>query len=113
MSIKEQVKELMDRLNMNSRTTVYRCKCCGKEITVPNMYKDKDRRSISPYCGSSTFLTIQWIIRHGWHVAKEERGNFYCPDCFPKGTLEMEEHPAAKEWCEQLEKWMKENNGKQ
>ena len=94
------VGELKEKLGMNSRTSIYKCSCCGKEIIVPNMYKEKDIRSIKPFCMASTYLTFQWMIHHGWHISRENRGNFYCPDCFPEGTPEMEEHPAAKEWCE-------------
>ena len=108
--------EIKKRLGMNSRTETVKCSCCGKELTVPNMYKRKDLDILKPYCGAATVLTIQWMIHHGWHITAldaHHKSYFYCPDCFPEGTPEYQEAPYAKDWCEQAEKWMKENDGKQ
>lgn len=105
--------EIKKRLGMNSRTETVKCSYCGKELTIPNMYKRKDLDILKPYCGAATLLTVQWMIHHGWHITTQGDELFYCPDCFPEGTPEYQEAPYAKDWCEQAEKWMKENRGKQ
>lgn len=108
--------EIKKRLGMNSRTETVKCSCCGKELTIPNMYKRKDLDILKPYCGAATLLTVQWMLHHGWHVATmqaDSPGAYYCPDCFPKGTPEYHETEDVASWCEQAEKWMKENDGKQ
>lgn len=101
---------------MNSRTQTVKCSCCGKELTVPNMYRGKDLHNLKPYCCASTVLIVQWMLHHGWHVTTMEAdppGAYYCQDCFPEGTKEFHKMEAATSWCEQAEKWMNENEGKQ
>lgn len=109
------IKELKEKLGMNSRVGKVKCKGCGKELTVPNMYSDKERALLKPYCCSIVVLVVQWLIHHGWHVTTYEANppaSYFCPDCFPKGQPEYSRSPYGKDWCEQAEKWMRENNGK-
>lgn len=108
--------EIKKRLGMNSRTETVKCSRCGKELTVPNMYREEDLKGLNPYCPTSTVLIVQWILHHGWHVATMRAnppGAYYCPDCFPEGTREFHETEDAAPWCEQAGKWMRENDGKQ
>ena len=107
------IKELKKRLGMDSRVQTVKCKCCGKELPSPNMY-GKSVESLTPYCAAGTVLLVQWLIHKGWHVTTfEQGGNFLCPDCFKEGTPEYHKSPNCETWCEQAEKWMNENGGKQ
>ena len=107
--------ELRKRLGLDSRVGKVRCKVCGKELEVPNMYREEERNAVlTPYCSTTTVLHVQWLIGHGWHVSTydaEPAGAFYCPDCFPKGTPEYSQRPYCKDWCEQAGRWMRENGG--
>ena len=109
-------KELKEKLNMDKRVGKVKCYGCGKEIEVPNMYSQQDRNKLVPYCCATTILLTQWLIHHGWHVTTFEAnpsGKFFCPDCFPEGTPEYSKRECGADWCEQAERWMKENNGRQ
>ena len=110
------IKELKEKYGMNSRIGKVKCYSCGKELEVPNMYSEKDRKLLEPYCCATTVLMVQWLLHHGWHVTTHEAdpsGAYFCPDCFPKGQPEYSKSPYGEDWCDQAEKWMKENNGKQ
>ena len=112
-----KINELRKRLDFDSRVGKVKCKTCGKELEVPNMYSERDRNAVlKPYCCATTVLHVQWLIHHGWHVSNydaDPAGAFYCPDCFPKGTPEFSRSAAGKDWCEQAERWMRGNDGKQ
>ena len=108
-------KELREKYGLDSRVGLVKCKSCGKELEVPNMYGEKERALLEPYCPTTVILTVQWLIHHGWHVTKHEAnppGAFFCPDCFPKGQPEYTKSICCEDWCNQAEKWMKDNNGK-
>ena len=108
------IGELKEKLGMNSRTQKCKCKVCGKEIDIPNMY-GKNLEILTPYCPTGTVLIVQWLIHHGWHCLTHEAtpsGAFLCPDCY-QGQPEYHKGKACDVWCEQAEKWMKENGGKQ
>ena len=105
--------ELKEKLGMNSRVGKVKCKRCGKELVVPNMY-GKDLELLKPYCCTATVLTVQWLIHHGWHITTYEAnppGAYLCPDCY-NGQPEYHKSQDCDAWCEQAEKWMKENGGK-
>lgn len=106
------LKELREKYGLNKRTEVVKCSVCGKELQVPSMYSEKDRTAyLKPYCPTAVILVCQWLIHHGWHVSSIEARpphQYYCPDCFPKGTPEYHKSSACDAWCEQAEKWMKE-----
>ena len=110
------IVELKEKLGMNSRVGKVKCCRCGKELQIPNMYSDKERREyLKPYCPTAVILVCQWLIHHGWHISSLEAKPphmYYCPDCFPKGTSEYHKSKECDAWCEQAEKWMKENNEK-
>ena len=104
-----------ERLGMHSRVRKVKCYRCGKTIDIPNMY-GKTLKLLEPYCPAGTVLTVQWLIRHGWHCLTHEAtpsGAFMCPNCFSEGQPEYHKSRYSDAWCEQAEKWMKENGGKQ
>ena len=108
------IAEIRKRLGMDSRVRKVKCHKCGKELEVPNMFSEKDRQLLIPYCPTAVILTIQWLIKHGWHATNREAnppGAYLCPDCY-EGQPEYRRSKACDEWCEQAEAWMKENNGK-
>ncbi len=110
------MKEIRKKFGMNSRIGKVKCFSCGKELEVPNMYRQKDIRNLDPYCPTTVILHVQWLIKHGWHVTKYEAnppGAFFCGDCFKKGTPEYRRSQCCDTWCEQAEKWMNENKGEQ
>ena len=110
------LEELRKRYGISSRVGKVSCKGCGKIIEVPNMYSEKSRRLLKPYCPSTVMLHIQWLLHHGWHVTKHEANPpaaFFCPDCFPEGQPEYKQFHELDPWIEQAEAWMKENDGKQ
>lgn len=107
------IKEIRKILGMDSRVQKVKCKCCGKELTAPNLY-GKNLEILTPYCATATVFLVQWLIHKGWHVATiESGGSFFCPDCFKEGTAEYHKSPNCEAWCEQGEKWMNEDNDKQ
>ena len=109
------IKELREKYGLNSRVGLVKCKSCGKELEVPNMYGEKERALLQPYCATTVILTVQWLIYHGWHVTKHEAnppGAYFCPDCFPEGQPEYKQYHELDPWIEQAKAWMKENNGK-
>lgn len=57
---------------MNSRVGKVTCKGCGCSLEVPNMYSEKSRKVLQPYCPSTVMLHIQWLLHHGWHITKHE-----------------------------------------
>jgi len=104
--------ELKETLGMNSRVGKVKCMRCGKELAAPNMYGD-ELKLLKPYCCAATVLIVQWLIHHGWHCLTLEAtppGAFLCPDCY-NGQPEYHKSQNGDAWCEQAEKWMKENNG--
>jgi len=108
------IDELRKRYGFSSRTGHVRCKWCGKVIEAPNIIRDEERKVLKPYCATHTIFLTQWLLHHGWHVTKfgeaNPSGAFLCPDCYA-GQPEYHEAPYAADWCEQAEKWMRENNG--
>ena len=105
---------IKERLGMNSRVQKVKCYRCGKTMNTPNMY-GKKLEELTPYCPTGTILTVQWLIYHGWHCLTHEAnpsGAFLCPDCYD-GQPEYHKSGYCEAWCEQAERWMKENNGKQ
>ena len=107
-------QEIKKRLRMDYRVGKVKCHSCGKELEVPQMYSEKEREILTPYCCAYTVLIVQWLIHHGWHVTTydaEPSGAYLCPDCFKEGTPEFSRHEYGAQWCKQAEKWMKENNG--
>ena len=95
---------------MDSRVGKVKCKKCGKELEIPNMFSEKERDAVlKPYCCSTTVLIIQWLIHHGWHVTSREAnpaGAYLCSDCY-EGQSEYSRHPYGEDWCKQAEAWMK------
>lgn len=108
------IVELKKKYGLDQRSHEVACSVCGKKIVAPTMYSEKERNAIlHPYCCAATVLTCQWLIHHGWHVSSIEANpphQYYCPDCFPKGIPEYHKAPYAADWCDQAEKWMKEEN---
>ena len=107
-------QEIRKRFGMDSRVGKVKCKKCGKELEVPNMYAEKERQLLKPYCPTTVILVVQWLIKHGWHVTNREAnpsGAYLCPDCY-EGQPEYSRSEACDAWCKQAEAWMKENNGK-
>ena len=108
------IAELKEKIGLNSRVGKVKCCRCGKTLDTPNMY-GKDLAILEPYCCAATVLIVQWLIHYGWHISTIEANPphmYYCPDCFPKGTPEFHKSAECDAWCEQAEKWMKENDGK-
>jgi len=106
------VEDLKKKYGMYSRVQTVKCKHCGKTLQSPNMYGE-NLKVLDPYCGAGTLLTVQWLIHKGWHVTTlEAGGEFLCPDCYKEGTPEYHKSKAGDAWCEQAERWMKENDGK-
>jgi hypothetical protein len=109
------VGDVKESIGMNSRVQKVKCYRCGKTLETPNMY-GKKLELLDPYCPSATIFVVQWLIHHGWHCLTSEAtpsGAFLCPDCFQEGQPEYHRSSECGAWCEQAEKWMMENNGKQ
>jgi len=109
-------EELLRKFGLDSRVGLVKCSVCGKTLKVPNMYAEKERAKLTPYCATTTILHVQWLIHHGWHVGSLEANpphQFYCPDCFPKGTPEYSRRDYGADWCKQAEEWMNENDKRQ
>lgn len=114
--MKKVIEELRKHYGMNSRVGKVTCKGCGCSLEVPNMYSEKSRKVLQPYCPSTVMLHIQWLLHHGWHITKHEANplqTFFCPNCFPDGQSEYKQFHEFDPWIEQASKWMKENDGKQ
>jgi len=109
------IEEIRKKFGLDSRVGKVRCKKCGKEMEVPNMYGSEERALLEPFCCSTVVLHVQWLIHHGWHVAKHEAtpsGAFLCEECYTPGIPEYTKSPYCEKWCEQAEAWMRDNNGR-
>ena len=108
------IEELRKKYGLDQRSKEVYCSVCGKKIRVPTMYSEKTRNEVlHPFCATATILLTQWLIHHDWHVSSIEAKpphEFYCPDCFPKGTPEYHKSAACDDWCKQAEEWMNEEN---
>lgn len=89
-----------------SRRNKVRCSECGKEIGVPNVYNEKERSKLSPYCCAASIFIVQWLIHHGWHVRNlgiSDSHPYYCDDCWVVGTPEYSRTEYGDSWCSQVE----------
>ena len=59
------IKELREKYGLDSRVGLVKCKSCGKELEVPNMYAEKDRKLLNPYCPTTVMLVTQWLLYGG------------------------------------------------
>lgn len=101
---KEEILMLLH--NIRNKPNKVKCSVCGKELEVPNMYSEKDRSKLSPFCCAATVFTVQWLVHHGWHVRNlglHDSHPYYCNDCWVDGP-EYEKKEYGASWCEQLEK---------
>lgn len=95
---------------LNRRTGTVKCSQCGKEIEVPEIYLDKDRAILKPYCCAGTVFLVQYLIHEGWHIRNLglfDSHPYFCPDCWVEGTPEYTRRPYCDDWYNQSQDWLK------